>query len=68
MKWGNSYGLLIKKEEVLNRNLKPGEIIEMEIRKKQDLTKLFGMCKFKRSVKEIMINIKEGYDDWLFLW
>ena len=63
MKWGNSYGLLIQKDEVRKRELKEGETVEIELRKKQGLTKLFGMCKFKRSMKEIMEDIREGYSD-----
>ncbi len=62
-KWGNSYGLLVSREEVKNLNIKENETITIEIKKKYDLSQLFGFCKFKRSVKEIMNEIKEGYDE-----
>lgn len=67
-KWGNSYGVLISKEEVGKRNIEEGEEVSIEIKKKYDLSPLFGFCKFKRPIKEIMADIKEGYNDWILLW
>jgi antitoxin component of MazEF toxin-antitoxin module len=62
-RWGNSYGVLISKEEVSKKNIREGETILIDIQKKQDLMQLFGFCKSKRSMKEIMADIKEGYDE-----
>ncbi|MAG47198.1 hypothetical protein CL617_01210 [archaeon] len=62
-KWGNSYGFLIKKEEMKKRNLHENEKIIVNIKKRKNLEELFGLCHFKKPVKEIMREIKKGYDD-----
>ncbi len=65
-KWGNSYGVLLPKEVVENQNLKEDSIVKINISpKKPDFRKLFGLCKFKKPMKEIIKEIKEGHDqEW----
>lgn len=62
-KWGNSYGILLKKEEITKRSLHEGDVIELELKEKKniDLTPLFGLCSFKKSVDQIKKEIKEQY-------
>ncbi len=63
-KWGNSYGILLPKNIINEQNLTENDLVIINIAsKKQDLSKLFGFCKFKKSTKEIMKEIKEGYDE-----
>lgn len=62
-KWGNSYGVLLKKEELVMNSLHEGDLVEIEIKKKKkiDLSPLFGLCKFKKSADQIKKEIKEEY-------
>ena len=62
-RWGNSYGLLVSRDEVKKMNIKENEVLTIDIKKKYDISQLFGFCKFKRPIKEIMNDIKEGYDE-----
>ena len=62
-KWGNSYGVLISKGDIEKKNLGENEEVIITIKKKMNLEKLFGICKFKRPTIEIMKEIKEGYND-----
>ena len=61
-KWGNSFGIRITKEEMKKRNLHNEETIIFDI-KKNNLEELFGICHFKKPVKQLIKDIKEGYDD-----
>jgi len=62
-KWGNSFGILITKEEIRKKNIHEDENVIVEIKKKLELDKLFGICKFKRPVRELTRGIKEGYEN-----
>ncbi|MSR86490.1 hypothetical protein EXS74_03790 [Candidatus Woesearchaeota archaeon] len=64
-KRGDSYWIALKKEDLKKRKLQVGDTVDIEIlakKEKVDLRPLFGMHKFKRPIKEIMQEIKEGYD------
>lgn len=65
-KWGNSFGLLIPKEEALNLNLKENQEVVVEIIKKENpLKELFGSGRnSKISKEEFLANRKllEGKD------
>lgn len=62
-RWGNSYGVLLSKELIENEMLKENETVVVNIHsKRKNLEKLFGLCKFKKSTKDIIKEIKEGYD------
>ena len=62
-KWGNSYALLLPRDVVINQNLSENDIVIADIKpKKVDLTGLFGFLKFNKPTKEIMKEIRKGYD------
>ncbi len=61
-KWGNSYGVMLSKQFLESEHLQESDVVKVNISKKSDLTKLCGLWKFKRPIKEIMKDIKEGYD------
>ncbi len=64
-KWGNSYGILLSREVLDNENLHENDEVLVNVKsKKADLSGLFGICKFKRPTKEIIKEIKEGYNDF----
>ena len=62
-RWGNSFGILIPKDFIKKRNFSENENVLVDLKKKKNLQELFGICSFKRPVKEIMREIKDGYDD-----
>lgn len=62
-KWGNSYGVMLSKQFLESEHLQEEDIVKVNIvSKKADIGKLQGLWKFKRPIKEIMKDIKEGYD------
>jgi len=46
--WGHSLGVILPKEIVREGNLKAGDLVLIEIRKRQDLLLLFGTLRFAR--------------------
>ncbi len=62
-RWGNSYGVLVPKQLIEEKNLSEGDEVVITLEKKADLSKLFGLCKFKKPTSELMKEIREGYDD-----
>jgi hypothetical protein len=64
-KWGNSLGFTIPREVVDEGRILPDEELEIVIvrRKEVDFQSLFGKYKFKKSTKQIMKEIDEGWDD-----
>lgn len=62
-KWGNSFGVLVPKDLIIEERLNEGDEVVVQIKKKYDLSRLFGLCKFKKPTSEIMREIREGYDD-----
>ena len=65
-KWGNSIGVIIPNEAVLNFNLKPDEKILVEIKEKENiLRELFGSLKFK-STRKVIRDVREDLGSkWL---
>ena len=61
-KWGNSFGVMIPRSFLKEKDLYVDEEVLVEVNRKRNLEKLFGLCHFKRSTKEIVKEIKEGYD------
>lgn len=46
-KWGNSYGILLPKEEIEKMSVKENEIVYVTLQKKSTWEGLFGICKGK---------------------
>ncbi len=66
-KWGNSLGVVLPRETVLDMNLKEGEIITLEITKKENvLRELFGNLKFKKSTEQLLKEVRKDLEGkWL---
>jgi len=62
-KWGNSYGVLIGKEEMKKKNIHEGETVIITIKKKKELEDIFGICNFNKPTEKIIKEIREGYDE-----
>lgn len=61
-KWGNSYGILIPKDEVTKMDLNEGQEVFIEIIKKENpLKDLFGFS--KKNLKSTNQIIKEARDE-----
>ena len=43
--WGSSLGLIVPKKMVIKERLKPGEEIDIEIKKKNSIKEVFGALK-----------------------
>jgi len=69
-KWGNSLGIIIPKEILLNNALKEGEEVLIDIEKNRDLSDVFGTIKnSKLNAQEIKDQIRkqENKDNELLL-
>ena len=51
--WGNSFGVVVPREIVLEKKLKPNEEIFIEITKKGNLSDFFGKSKTKIDAQKI---------------
>ncbi|MBI2670617.1 hypothetical protein HYX18_01395 [Candidatus Woesearchaeota archaeon] len=63
--WGNSFGLVISKDKAKEFGLKPGDSVEIILKKEENiLGKVFGTLKFKKSTKRMMRESdKELYNE-----
>jgi len=63
-KWGNSLGLIVPAEVVHAHNLRDGDYLEIEIRRKVPRPEeLSGTWKFRRNLWDLIREMKEGWDD-----
>ena len=62
-KWGNSFGVLVPKELIEKENFKLDEEVVVRLEKKKDISGVFGILKTKRTTKDLIREIKEGYDE-----
>ena len=51
--WGNSLGVIVPREIVLERKLKPNQEVFIEITKKDNLDDFFGKSKIKNDAQKI---------------
>ena len=63
-KWGNSLGFILPDEVVHTYDIRNGDFLEVEIRRKlprpQDLS---GTWKFRRGLRDLIREAKKGSDD-----
>jgi antitoxin component of MazEF toxin-antitoxin module len=62
--WGNSLGITLPREVVKKENIAPKKKIKVIVigRSMEHLKKAYGTLKFKKSTKQMMDEIDEGYD------
>ena len=65
--WGNSVGVVIPKEVVTHLDIKPGEVVFLDIEKKENVLKeLFDTLKFRQPTTKILREVrKELEGKWL---
>ncbi len=60
--WGNSLGIVIPKEEAKKQIIRKGDEVLIEIKKpKEEIMKLFGSLKLKKSSQELKDEAKKGW-------
>jgi len=63
-KWGNSLGLILPAEVARDRNIRDGDYLEVEIRRRIPRPdELSGTWKFRRNLRDLIREMKEGWDD-----
>ena len=65
MKWGNSFGMVVPLSAVRDNGFSEGEeLTAIIIKRRNPLKEMFGVFKFKKSVKKMMEEIdKELYNE-----
>lgn len=63
-RWGNSLGLIVPSETVHERQLRDGDLLEIEIRgRTQTLYDLAGSIQLRSDLDSLMREVKAGWDD-----
>ena len=60
-RWGNSIGGVFPKNFVEEQNLKPDDIVLVEVVKKADLRDVFGTLKLSKSSQELKDEARKGW-------
>ena len=60
-KWGNSIGIVLPKELVQSKDLKPNDKVLIEIGKQADLSKIFGTLERKMSGQDFKDMVRKGW-------
>ena len=61
-KWGNSLGLIIPNKIAIGENIKPEDEVIVDIKKRQNIMKLFGGLKLKRSSQKMKDEARQGWE------
>ena len=65
-RWGNAFGVLLPKSEMMKKEFREGEEVEVSLRrKKHPLSDLFGICKPQHKINfdSIVEEMKSGHND-----
>ena len=63
-KWGNSIGLVIPAEVVKTEKIRPGDAIELIVRKRVPrLEEIGGTVKLRHKLQDLLREMEEGWDD-----
>ena len=61
--WGNSIGVILPKDIIREKNIKPDEEIIIDIEKKRSiLRELFGALRFKKSTKTLLEESRKSLE------
>ncbi|MFH0870628.1 MAG: hypothetical protein V1866_06260 [archaeon] len=61
-RWGNSIGGIFPKDFVEEHDLKPDDVVVVEVVKKADLRGIFGSLKPKRSAQAMKDEARKGWN------
>ncbi len=63
-KWGNSIGLVIPSEVVRKEGIRPGDAVEIDVRKRiPALEELAGTVKLRHNLQDLLREMERGWDD-----
>jgi len=63
-KWGNSIGLVIPSNLVKKERIRPGDTVEIVVRRRLPrLEELGGTVKLRHNLEELLREMEEGWDD-----
>lgn len=63
-KWGNSIGLVIPADVVQKERIRPGDTVEVVVRRKVPrLEELGGTVKLRHNLEDLLREMEEGWDD-----
>jgi antitoxin component of MazEF toxin-antitoxin module len=63
-KWGNSIGLVIPSDLVKKERIRPGDTVEIVVRRRLPrLEELGGTVKLRHNLEELLRGMEEGWDD-----
>jgi antitoxin component of MazEF toxin-antitoxin module len=63
-KWGNSLGLIVPADVVRGQNIRDGDYIEVQIRRRiRRPDELSGTWTFRRNLRDLIREMEEGWDD-----
>jgi len=63
-KWGNSIGLVIPAEVVKKERIRPGDAVELVVRRRVPrLEELGSTLKLNHKLEDLLRNMEEGWDD-----
>ncbi len=50
---GNSLGIIIPKQEVVDEKIEEGDLVEVEVLRRTSLKEMFGSVKFRKTAQEL---------------
>ncbi|HLD06596.1 MAG TPA: hypothetical protein VJC16_03625 [Candidatus Nanoarchaeia archaeon] len=60
-RWGNSVGVILPRDVVREKNIKPEEDILLDILEKRTvLRELFGALRFKKTTRDLLAESRKG--------
>ena len=63
-RWGNSIGLVIPAEVVRKEGIRPGDAIDVVVRKRiPALEEMGGTLKLRHDLQDLLRAMEEGWDD-----
>ena len=63
-RWGNSIGLVIPAEVVKKERIRPGDAVELVVRKRiPALEELAGTVRLRHNLQDLLREMEEGWDD-----
>ena len=62
-RWGNSLGLVLPKEVVVSKHLRPNERVLIDVKPAKKIEDLFGSVKFSKSAQALKEELRRGWND-----
>ncbi len=60
---GNSLGIVIPKDQVARHRIKAGDVVELEVERRDNLRELFGSLRFSKSTQRLKEEARAGWKE-----